>query len=59
MELELLTKDDAEAKPAGRARDEPNMNPHLNPPELVLLVTSYKNVTMLQITMFFYSFVTW
>ena len=35
MELEVLTKEDAEAKPAGRARDEPNENPRLKPPECV------------------------
>lgn len=33
MELEILTKEDAEAKPAGRAREEPNENPHLKDPE--------------------------
>jgi len=33
MELEILTKDDAELKPAGKGRDEPNDNPHLKDPE--------------------------
>ncbi|TGZ59552.1 hypothetical protein CRM22_009033 [Opisthorchis felineus] len=33
MELELLTKAEAIARPAGIARDEPNENPHLEPPK--------------------------
>ena len=33
MELEILIKDDADAKPAGRGRDDPNENPHLDDPE--------------------------
>jgi len=33
MELEILTKDDAELKPAGKGRDEPNDNPHLKDPD--------------------------
>ena len=33
MEVEILTKEDAETKPAGKARDEPNENPKLKPPE--------------------------
>ncbi|XP_052773227.1 myoferlin-like isoform X7 [Mya arenaria] len=32
MELELITKDEAETRPAGKARDEPNMNPVLEEP---------------------------
>ncbi|XP_062502177.1 myoferlin-like isoform X2 [Corticium candelabrum] len=32
MELELVTKEEAEARPAGPARDDPNMNPTLEPP---------------------------
>ncbi|XP_067936252.1 myoferlin-like isoform X2 [Watersipora subatra] len=32
MEIELVTEEEAEAKPAGVARDEPNMNPVLQPP---------------------------
>lgn len=33
MEVEILTKEDAETKPAGKARDEPNENPKLKPPD--------------------------
>ena len=33
MELEILVKDDADSKPAGRGRDEPNENPKLKAPE--------------------------
>ncbi|KAA3681768.1 myoferlin [Paragonimus westermani] len=33
MEMELLTKAEAVARPAGIARDEPNENPHLDPPK--------------------------
>uniref|UniRef100_A0A183AJD0 C2 domain-containing protein n=1 Tax=Echinostoma caproni TaxID=27848 RepID=A0A183AJD0_9TREM len=33
MELELLTKAEASVRPAGLARDEPNENPHLEPPK--------------------------
>jgi len=32
MELELVTLDEAEAKPAGNGRDEPNDHPHLEAP---------------------------
>ncbi|XP_041065098.1 myoferlin isoform X2 [Carcharodon carcharias] len=32
MTLEILTEQEAEQKPAGKARDEPNMNPKLEPP---------------------------
>lgn len=32
MTLELLTQQEAEEKPAGSGRDEPNMNPTLDPP---------------------------
>ncbi|XP_063717418.1 myoferlin-like isoform X4 [Symsagittifera roscoffensis] len=32
MELEVLPIYEAEDKPAGKARDEPNANPHLDPP---------------------------
>eukprot|EP00117_Sycon_ciliatum_P005571 scpid7068/ scgid9464/ Myoferlin; Fer-1-like protein 3 len=32
MEVEILTKDDSEAKPAGESRDDPNQNPTLDPP---------------------------
>ena len=33
MTIELLTKEEAEVKPAGKARDEPNQNPTLDPPK--------------------------
>ncbi|KAL4231637.1 hypothetical protein ACF0H5_009217 [Mactra antiquata] len=32
MEIELITKDEEEVRPAGKARDEPNMNPVLEEP---------------------------
>lgn len=35
MEIELITKDEEDTRPAGKARDEPNMNPVLDPPKLV------------------------
>ncbi len=33
MELEILTEEEALAKPAGRGREEPNQNPTLEPPK--------------------------
>jgi len=33
MTLELLTKQEAEEKPAGNGREEPNQNPKLDPPK--------------------------
>lgn len=33
MTLELLTQQEAEEKPAGTGRDEPNQNPTLDPPK--------------------------
>lgn len=33
MTLELLTQQEAEEKPAGKGRDEPNLNPTLDPPK--------------------------
>ena len=33
MAIELLSKDEAEAKPAGKGRDEPNQNPTLEEPK--------------------------
>ncbi|XP_065176222.1 myoferlin-like isoform X2 [Sycon ciliatum] len=32
MEIEIMRKDESEAKPAGEARDDPNANPTLDPP---------------------------
>ena len=37
MELEILSKEDSEAKPAGKGQEEPNENPHLDPPKSVFL----------------------
>ncbi len=33
MDLEILTEAEAELKPAGKARNEPNMNPFLETPK--------------------------
>ncbi|XP_071169318.1 myoferlin-like isoform X13 [Mytilus edulis] len=33
MELELVTKAEAEERPSGQGQEEPNMNPHLDPPK--------------------------
>lgn len=33
MAVELLTKEEAEGKPAGKGRDEPNQNPTLDEPK--------------------------
>jgi len=33
MEIELITKDEEAVRPAGKARDEPNMNPALEEPK--------------------------
>nr|CAH8853864.1 unnamed protein product [Trichobilharzia regenti] len=33
MEMELVTKGEAELRPAGKAREDPNENPHLEPPK--------------------------
>ena len=33
MELELVTREEAEEWPAGQGQEEPNMNPHLDPPK--------------------------
>ncbi len=33
MEFELLTKEEGEKKPAGKGREDPNMNPHLPTPK--------------------------
>ena len=32
MEMEILTEAEAKERPAGKGRDEPNMNPHLPEP---------------------------
>lgn len=36
MEIEIVAEEDVEAKPAGLGRDEPNMNPVLDPPKWAL-----------------------
>ena len=33
MEIEIVTKEEAEFRPAGPARNDPNMNPTLEPPK--------------------------
>ncbi|XP_023248895.1 myoferlin-like [Seriola lalandi dorsalis] len=33
MTLEIVSEADADGKPAGKGRDEPNMNPKLDPPK--------------------------
>ena len=32
LELEIVSEEEAELRPAGKARDDPNMNPKLDPP---------------------------
>ncbi|KAB1271667.1 Myoferlin [Camelus dromedarius] len=36
MTLEVLNEKEADERPAGKGRDEPNMNPKLDPPKLVI-----------------------
>lgn len=33
MEIEILTEEEVAERPAGKARDEPNTNPPLEPPK--------------------------
>ena len=33
MELELVTEAESQERPAGQGREEPNMNPKLDPPK--------------------------
>ena len=33
MELEIVSEQEADERPAGKARDEPNANPTLDPPK--------------------------
>lgn len=35
IEIELLTEEEATEKPSGKARDDPNQHPHLDPPKYV------------------------
>ena len=44
MELELITAEEAETKPAGSGREEPNANPTLDPPKSVLFTPVAKTV---------------
>ena len=37
MEIELLSKEESEVRPAGKARDEPNINPVLEEPKYVFI----------------------
>ena len=36
MEMEIVTLEEEQIRPAGKARDEPNMNPFLEPPKFVI-----------------------
>ena len=47
MELELITAEEAETKPAGSGREEPNANPTLDPPKSVLFTPVAKTVCCL------------
>ncbi len=38
MEIELVPEKEALDKPAGQGQEEPNANPHLDPPKFVLLL---------------------
>ena len=33
MEIEILTEEEVQLQPVGKARDDPNMNPHLDKPK--------------------------
>ena len=33
LEFEVIPEEEAQLRPAGRARDDPNMNPVLDPPK--------------------------
>lgn len=35
MEMELVSTEEAEERPAGEGREEPNLNPMLDPPKYV------------------------
>lgn len=35
MEMELVSAEEAEERPAGQGQEEPNMNPKLDPPKYV------------------------
>ena len=37
MEMEIVTLEEEQIRPAGKARDEPNMNPFLEPPKFVII----------------------
>lgn len=37
MTLEIVSETQADERPAGKGRDEPNMNPKLDPPKYVYL----------------------
>lgn len=42
MSLEIVSEAEADERPAGKGRDEPNMNPKLNPPKYE--TKPYKNL---------------
>ena len=50
MTLEILTKEEADDRPCGKGRDEPNMNPTLEKPKLVIKVVIF---TLMQYTRVF------
>ena len=33
LEFEIVTEEEEQLRPAGQAREEPNMNPHLDDPQ--------------------------
>ena len=39
MELEIVTLEEEQLRPAGMAREEPNMNPKLDPPKLAYILS--------------------
>lgn len=43
MSLEVASEHEQEERPAGLGREEPNMNPHLEPPQYVPNTTNEKS----------------
>lgn len=41
MTLEIVSEMQADERPAGKGRDEPNMNPKLDPPKYVYILKIY------------------
>uniref|UniRef100_A0A3Q3IYK4 C2 domain-containing protein n=1 Tax=Monopterus albus TaxID=43700 RepID=A0A3Q3IYK4_MONAL len=46
MTLEIVTETEADEKPAGKGRDEPNMNPKLDPPNMNITMCSLNYISM-------------